>query len=430
MELIYCHARILNQNDLNLYMTLGRLIIVTALIIQVLLGQNPTQLNVNGIAYYKSGVLLENAETILMDTTEKVISRTTTDKKFLKKFGGGKFSFLNLNPGYYKIRIVTGEDININHRFELKNESIDLGSLYPFKEFPKYSLTKYKASSKFKMRRIPTSPIPSDSINIRHVIVDLDGNANTVIVDSIIIDSVYYTDANSLERGKLLKEKVYFIYNDYGVFIYQSRSLKNRIEELQRRDGYVIFQNGDTLSYNNIFFELEMNNPEVATFHFSDTTSKAVYHSLFDIYKVRSGPSYLGNSVKKGFWNGVYTVSALVTLQILTTRSIKPALKLLPDMKPPIEGNYGLAVTVIPLFTLGQIGYDWYKDKRSNYFLPTHENKPFPKNMFVFSFTEWFWKKSQPIISPIVNSRPVKWWTSRKLRKIQKQAAKRKSASD
>ena len=403
MELIYCHARILNQNDLNLYMTLGRLIIVTALIIQVLLGQNPTQLNVNGIAYYKSGVLLENAETILMDTTEKVISRTTTDKKFLKKFGGGKFSFSNLNPGYYKIRIVTGEDININHRFELKNESIDLGSLYPFKEFPKYSLTKYKALSKFKMRRIPTSPIPSDSINIRHVIVDLDGNANTVIVDSIIIDSVYYTDAKTLERGMLLKEKVYFIYNDYGVFIHQSRSLKNRIEELQRRDGYIIFQNGDTLSYNNIFFELEMNNPEVATFHFSDTTSKAVYHSLFDIYKVRSGPSYLGNSVKKGFYLGLISV---------------------------LSGDYGTIITVVPIVTLGKVGYDWYKDKRSNYFLPSNENTPFPKNMFVFSFTEWFWKKSQPIISPIVNSRPVKWWKSRKLRKIQKQAAKRKSASD
>ena len=403
MELIYCHARILNQNDLNLYMTLERLIIVTALIIQVLFGQNSTQLNVNGIAYYKSGVLLENAETILMDTTEKVISRTTTDKKFLKKFGGGKFSFSNLIPGHYKIRIVTGEDININHRFELKNESIDLGSLYPFKEFPKYSLTKYEPSSKFKMRRIPTSPIPSDSINIRHVIVDLDGNANTVIVDSIIIDSVYYTDAKTLERGMLLKEKVYFIYNDYGVFIHQSRSLKNRIEELQRRDGYVIFQSGDTLSYNNIFFEPEMNNPEVATFHFSDTTGKAVYHSLFDIYKVRSGPSYLGNSVKKGFYLGLISV---------------------------LSGDYGTIITVVPIVTLGKVGYDWYKDKRSNYFLPSNENTPFPKNMFVFSFTEWFWKKSQPIISPIVNSRPVKWWTSRKLRKIQKQAAKRKSASD
>jgi len=403
MELIYCHARILNQNDLNLYMTLERLIIVTALIIQVLFGQNSTQLNVNGIAYYKSGVLLENAKTILMDTTEKVISRTTTDKKFLKKFGGGKFSFSNLIPGHYKIRIVTGEDININHRFELKNESIDLGSLYPFKEFPKYSLTKYKPSSKFKMRRIPTSPIPSDSINIRHVIVDLDGNANTVIVDSIIIDSVYYTDAKTLERGMLLKEKVYFIYNDYGVFIHQSRSLKNRIEELQRRDGYVIFQSEDTLSYNNIFFEPEMNNPEVATFHFSDTTGKAVYHSLFDIYKVRSGPSYLGNSVKKGFYLGLISV---------------------------LSGDYGTIITVVPIVTLGKVGYDWYKDKRSNYFLPSNENTPFPKNMFVFSFTEWFWKKSQPIISPIVNSRPVKWWTSRKLRKIQKQAAKRKSASD
>jgi len=403
MELIYCHARILNQNDLNLYMTLERLIIVTTLIIQVLFGQNSTQLNVNGIAYYKSGVLLENAETILMDTTEKVISRSTTDKKFLKKFGGGKFSFSNLIPGHYKIRIVTGEDININHRFEIKNESIDLGSLYPFKEFPKYSLTKYKPSSKFKMRRIPTSPIPSDSINIRHVIVDLDGNANTVIVDSIIIDSVFYTDAKTLDRGMLLKEKVYFIYNDYGVFIHQSRSLKNRIEELQRRDGYVIFQSGDTLSYNNIFFEPEMNNPEVATFHFSDTTGKAVYHSLFDIYKVRSGPSYLGNSVKKGFYLGFISV---------------------------LSGDYGTIITVVPIVTLGKVGYDWYKDKRSNYFLPSNENTPFPKNMFVFSFTEWFWKKSQPIISPIVNSRPVKWWTSRKLRKIQKQTAKRKSASD
>jgi len=103
---------------------------------------------------------------------------------------------------------------------------------------------------------------------------------------------------------------------------------------------------------------------------------------------------------------------------------------LAPDFTPPIEGNYGTVVTIIPLFTLGRITYDWYKDKRSNYFMPTHENDPYPKNMFVFSFSKWVWKKSQPVIKPIINSRLVKWWSNRKLRKVQKEAAKRKSASD
>jgi hypothetical protein len=49
--------------------------------------------------------------------------------------------------------------------------------------------------------------------------------------------------------------------------------------------------------------------------------------------------------------------------------------------------------------------------------------------MFVFSFSEWAWKKSQPVMKPIMDSRPVKWWKNRKLRRIQKDAAKRKSAS-
>jgi hypothetical protein len=173
-----------------------------------------------------------------------------------------------------------------------------------------------------------------------------------------------------------------------------------------------------------------MNNPEVATFHLADSSGKAVYHSLFDIYKVRTGQSFVENSVKKGFLNGVYTIGAIVGFQMISTSSFSPAVKLLPDMTPPIQGNYGTVVTIIPVFTFGRIVYDWYKDKRSNYFLPSNENTPFPINMFVFSFPEWVWKKSQPIIKPIMNSRVIKWWKGRKLRKVQKEAAKRKSASD
>ncbi|MBN4081152.1 carboxypeptidase regulatory-like domain-containing protein [Caldithrix abyssi] len=408
-----------------------RFILFTALLVPVIFSQTTTKFTVSGVAIYKSGIVIEKAETILMDTTEKVIARTNTSKKFMKRYGGGKFSFNNVVPGKYKLRIITGEGIDINHRFELVDKAIDLGTLYPFKEFPAYTpLADYSDSTLVLLRRIPTTPVPEDSINIRHIIVDLDGNANTVIVDSIVQDSVYFTDFYDLTRGSVDLDKTYFIYNDYGYFIHQSRSMKDRMKELQRRDGYLIFQNGDTLHFDNIFFEPVLNNPKVSTFHNEDSTNHTVYHSLFDIYKIQTGPSYVENSVKKGFWTGIYTIGGLVGFQMISQKSFKPATDILPDMNPPVEGRYGTVITILPLFTLGRIGYDWYKDKRSNYFIPSNENDPFPRNMFVFSFSEWAWKKTQPVIKPIMNSKPVKWWKSRKLKKLKKQAAKRESASD
>lgn len=401
-----------------------------ALLFSILIGQNSIGFEVKGTAVYKSGTLLENAEVTLMDTTDKVMARTKTSKKVLKRFGGGTFSFDGISKGSYKVHIKTGEDLDINHRFVVNNEDVDLGTLHPFKGFPIYQPSHYEVDSPFKMRRISSVPIPSDSVNVKHVIVDLHGNANTVLVDSIVVDTVFFTDIKDLTSGRLLLDKIYFIYNDYGIFIHQSRSLKDRMGDLQKRDGYIVFHNGDTVTFDNIFFEPVLRNPEVATFHYADTTGKAVYHSLFDIYKVRSGTSYVGQSVEKGFWTGIYVIGGMVSLQVISQQSINPILQLLPDMSPPITGNFGTAVTVIPMITLGQIAYDWFKDKRSNYIMPTSENTPFPKHMFVFDLPEWIWKKSQPIVRPIMNSRPVKWWTQRKLRKVQKQAAKRKSASD
>ncbi len=407
-----------------------RFFICIAIMFATITGQSTSGFEVKGTAVYKSGVLLENAEVTLMDTTEKVIGKSKTSKKVLKRFGGGTFKFTNIPNGSYKINIKTGEDIDINHRFVVKNDPVDLGTLYPFKEFPIYQPAHYEVDSPFKMRRISSTPVPADSINIKHVIVDLDGNANTVLLDSMVVDTVFYTEINDLQKGRMKLDQVYFIYNDYGIFIHQSRSLKDRMQDLQKRDGYIIFHNGDTLNFDNIFFEPVLRNPEVATFHYADTTGKAVYHSFFDIYKIRSGPSYVGQSVEKGSWTGVYFIGGMVSLQVISQQSIKPILQLLPDMTPPIEGNFGTVVTVIPVITLGQIAYDWIKDKRSNYFMPTHENTPYPNNMFVFDLPEWMWKKSQPVVRPIMNSRPVKWWTQRQLRKVQKQAANQKSASD
>jgi hypothetical protein len=364
-----------------------------------------------------------------MDTTEKVIQKTRTSKKLFKKYGGGKFTLLNVPSGDYIINVDLGTRIGITTKVTIKDENLNLGIIYNVVEFPKYKINEYLDTTPVLMKRISTIPVPEDSINIRFIMVDLDGNAKTVIVDSMVVDSIYFTDANSLQSSMIQKDKTYFIYNDYGVFIYQSRSFKDRINELQKRDGFLIFQNNDTLQFDNIFFENEMNNPQVATFHIVDSTINTNYHSIFDIYKVKAGPSYVGTSVQKGFWTGVYTIGSIITFQMLTTISFKPILKLVPDFTPPIEGSYGTVVTIIPLFTLGIITYDWYTDKRSNYFIPTHEETPYPNNMFVFSFSEWAWKKSQPVMKPIMDSRPVKWWKNRKLRRIQKDAAKRKSAS-
>ena len=382
-------------------MTRTQFILLTALFLQVLAGQEKTYV-INGEVAYNNGNLIGDAVVMLLDTTDKMILKTRSSKKFLKKYGGGKFKFENVTEGNYFITVDLGTRIGIKKTIQIVDKDIDLGTIYNVVEFPKYEIGDYPVPNLIQIRPISTIPVPSDSINIRHVMVELSGNANTVIVDSIVIDTVYYTDAMDLTKSSSLMDNIYCIYNDYGIFIHQSRSMKDRMKELQNRDGFMVFHSGDTLQFDNIFFEPVKNNPEVGTFHKADTTAAPRYHALMDIYYVKTGKSFLENSVRKGFYLGLISV---------------------------LSGDYGTIITVVPIVTLGKVGYDWYKDIRSNYFIPKNENDPFPRNMFVFSLPEWLWNKSQPIIKPIMNSRVIKWWKGRKLRKVQKEAAKRKSGS-
>ena len=382
-------------------MTRTQFILLTALFLQVLAGQEKTYV-INGEVAYANGNLIGDAVVMLLDTTDKMILKTRSSKKFLKKYGGGKFKFENVTEGNYFITVDLGTRIGIKKNIQIVDKDIDLGTIYNVVEFPKYEIGDYPVPNLIQIRPISTIPVPSDSINIRHVMVELSGNANTVIVDSIVIDTVYYTDAMDLTKSSSLMDNIYCIYNDYGIFIHQSRSMKDRMKELQNRDGFMVFHSGDTLQFDNIFFEPVKNNPEVGTFHKADTTAAPRYHALKDIYYVKTGKSFLENSVRKGFYLGLISV---------------------------LSADYGTIITVVPIVTLGKVGYDWYKDIRSNYFIPKNENDPFPRNMFVFSLPEWLWNKSQPIIKPIMNSRVIKWWKGRKLRKVQKEAAKRKSGS-
>ena len=382
-------------------MTRTQFILLTALFLQVLAGQEKTYV-INGEVAYANGNLIGDAVVMLLDTTDKMILKTRSSKKFLKKYGGGKFKFENVTEGNYFITVDLGTRIGIKKTIQIVDKDIDLGTIYNVVEFPKYEIGDYPVPNLIQIRPISTIPVPSDSINIRHVMVELSGNANTVIVDSIVIDTVYYTDAMDLTKSSSLMDNIYCIYNDYGIFIHQSRSMKDRMKELQNRDGFMVFHSGDTLQFDNIFFEPVKNNPEVGTFHKADTTAAPRYHALKDIYYVKTGKSFLENSVRKGFYIGLISL---------------------------LSGDYGTIITMVPIVTLGKVGYDWYKDIRSNYFIPKNENDPFPRNMFVFSLPEWLWNKSQPIIKPIMNSRVIKWWKGRQLRKVQKEAAKRKSGS-
>jgi hypothetical protein len=383
-------------------MTRTQFILLTALFLQVLAGQEKTYV-INGEVAYANGNLIGDAVVMLLDTTDKMILKTRSSKKILKKYGGGKFKFEDVTKGNYFITVDLGTRIGMKKTIQIVNKDIDLGTIYNVVEFPKYEIGDYPVPNLIQIRPISTIPVPSDSINIRHVMVELSGNANTVIVDSIVIDTVYYTDAMDLTKSSSLMDNIYCIYNDYGIFIHQSRSMTDRMKELQNRDGFMVFHSGDTLQFDNIFFEPVKNNPEVGTFHKADTTAAPRYHALKDIYYVKTGKSFLENSVRKGFYIGLISL---------------------------LSGDYGTIITMVPIVTLGKVGYDWYRDLRLNYFIPKNENDPFPRNMFVFSLPEWLWNKSQPIIKPIMNSRVIKWWKGRKLRKVQKEAAKRKSGSD
>ena len=384
---------------------------------------------IKGKVAYGNGVIVGDAEVTLLDTNEKLIETTRTSRKFLKRFGGGQFSFQEVLPGEYIINVDFGTRVGIQKRIKLKDKNLNMGTIYNVVEFPKYEIADYSDSTRMFYRRFSTDPIEPDSINIRHIIVGLDGQANTVIVDSVLRDSVYYTYSGELTRDSISIDEAYMIYNDYGILLHQSRSMKDRITEVQRRDGYIIFHSGDTLEFDNIFFEQTFQSPEVATFHYDDTTGIPKYHSFFDIYKVYTGPSYVQRSVARGFKTSYMVYGGIMGYQILKNKSFNPIKSYLPsfNIKQPSGKSYFPMITSFSFITLGWIGYDWYMDRRSNYFTPKNERSPFPKEMFVFSLNEWAYKRAEPYVEPIMNSKPVKWWKNRKLRQLERKRAKRKN---
>ncbi len=387
---------------------------------------------INGKAAYGNGVMVPDAEVMLLDTLEKTLQTTRTTTKLFGRFFGGSFKFENILPGEYIISVDLGTKVGIKKRIHLKNKNLDLGVVKNEVEFPKYEIDDYTDSTRIYYERLITDPVEPDSINVRHIIIELDGSARTVLIDSMLRDSVFYTLSGELTRDSIPLDDTYAIYNDYGYFIHQSRSFRDRINEVQKRDGYIIFHSGDTLNFDNIFFEPSFKSPDVATFHYDDTTGLPRFHSVYDIYKVHTGPSYVERSIERGFYTGIVFHGTTMGFQILRKKSFKPPLSYLPNFSNPENktNSYYSMITSFSFFTLGWVGYDWYMDRRSNYFTPKDELSPFPKNMFVFSAREWVFNQAQPFINPIYETKVWKWWQDRNKRKDERKRAKRKSVFD
>ena len=91
-------------------MTRTQFILLTAIFLQVLAGQEKTYV-INGEVAYANGNLIGDAVVMLLDTTDKMILKTRSSKKFLKKYGGGKFKFENVTKGNYFITVDLGTRI-------------------------------------------------------------------------------------------------------------------------------------------------------------------------------------------------------------------------------------------------------------------------------------------------------------------------------
>ena len=112
-----------------------------------------------GKVAYGNGVIVGDAEVTLLDTNEKLILTTRTSRKFLKRFGGGKFRFDEVLPGEYIINVDLGTRIGISKRIRLKEKNLNLGTIYNIVEFPKYEIADYVDSTRMYRRRIPTEPV-------------------------------------------------------------------------------------------------------------------------------------------------------------------------------------------------------------------------------------------------------------------------------
>ncbi len=258
---------------------------------------------------------------------------------------------------------------------------------------------------------------------VTDIIVQTSGEAIIGYVTEMDRDSLYYKAENSVSPQSLPLHSVYYAYNDFGKILYYSRSLMDRLNYIERYSGYVISATGDTVNYKQIFFDGRMTNPVV--YLTINDTSQAIKIPLLEITSIRMSAERFDVSVKRGCLSGTGLLLGLTTVKtfkyfkddlsggLFSPDAIPALINALTssanDFLPESEilgtaatgSNYRLATTILPLFTVGWIGYDWYFDKRTIYINPLTTAQPYPRDMFLFSFKEWSNQQYRKIWTPV-----------------------------
>ena len=253
------------------------------------------------------------------------------------------------------------------------------------------------------MKRLPEififllSVAYSDSLDtdVSHVIVDHKGNSIIALVDSMDLNTVYYTNKSDNKVSTIDIDKVYFIYNDFDRVYHYDWSYYENLRRITNRTGEIITLTNDSISFKDIEFSSNRIFPEVLVLGTNDTS---FYIPALDVYNIQTDYSIMQYAVERGFW---YSFTTFILSAALDTRlkwdksrrfspqvwdqynDLLPALNIIGAKTTGV--TYASVSYIIPISVVGSMLWDIWKDKRSFYFHPLEKNKPYPRTMYVFS---------------------------------------------
>ncbi|MFH1853628.1 MAG: hypothetical protein ABIA75_14930 [Candidatus Neomarinimicrobiota bacterium] len=260
--------------------------------------------------------------------------------------------------------------------------------------------------------------------DVNDIVVFTDGNALIGLVTAITADSLAWQEAPGEPITKFALRKIYYVYDDFGKILYYSRSLKDRLDYLERYSGYLRTTAGDTMQFQQIAFDRRMVDPLVyltvnakappLTLPFLEVEQVRMSQERYDV-SVRNG-CLSGSALILGLaglramgyffadypGGGMFSVGSLTTMGNSTWKSITDIMPRAPALGIKNTGSsFRLTTLVIPAATAGWIAWDWYFDKRTIYINPIQTNQPFPHDMFLFSLKEWSGNKINRVWHPV-----------------------------
>ena len=124
--------------------------------------------------------------------------------------------------------------------------------------------------------------IPAD---VKHIVIDHDGNTTECFVDSIGYQYVYFIPKDSVDTDSMKLKNAYYIYSDYDRIFHHSWSFEENIKRMEHRTGKAYTIDGDTLDFIDLKFDKDMITPEVL---FTTGPGKSKYISMFDLEKIET----------------------------------------------------------------------------------------------------------------------------------------------